>query len=512
MPVQTIGQIYTPNNAGELRDQFLRDVRLEAISAGLTAPPVTPNTDWYILGTAVANLCLIGLANTAIGLDAQSILDAEGDDLEKIRKAYGVPEVGPSPATGAVRLTVTGSVTLPAGSQFLYPNGLRGQTTATLINPTDGDEVPVIAIDSGKQTNLAGGNIVRFVTPPVGIATEATVSVGSPITGGTDGEPIGDPIGDTRKRERILETLRNKPAGGNWAHIREIAKDALGSVEDCYVYPALGGPGSVKVVPVKPFDLDNNDFSRAMSTAALDVVQAAIQAQLPTPQQVVIQAAADQAVDVALQVSIPASALAGGNGRGWVDPAPWPPLVAADAGRVLITTTVTDGATIVVGANSSTGPVNGQTHIAWWSSADRKFLTALVVSASGVAGTWSLSLDRALVGKNAALPQVGDFICPAAFNLDRYGAEWVAIVGAMGPGENTVSYDPRLPRALRHPFITDEDPIDLNAVALTDLAQKFAEMTNVAYSYTSQTSPVVPSTVDLPPNILVPHNFGVYPL
>lgn len=505
MPVQSIGQIYTPNNAGELRDQFLRDVRLAAMAGGLAEPPVTPNTDWYVLGTAAANLCLIGLANTAIGLDAQSILDAEGDDLEKIRIGYGIPEVAPSPAAGAIRLTVTGAVTLPSGTQFLYPNGLRGQTGSTLINPTDGDEVPVIAVDTGKQTNLASGNIVRFIAPPVGIATEATVSVGSPITGGTDAED------DRRKRERILETLRNKPAGGNWAHLREMAKDALGSVQDCYVYPALGGPGSSKVVPLKALDPDNNDFSRSLSTAALDVVQAAIQAQLPTPVQTVVQASADELVDVTLQISIPPSALSGGNGRGWLDPAPWPPLVGADAGRVTITS-VTDGSQFVIGANTATGPVDGQTHIAWWSKKDRKFQIALVVFSGGPAGTWTVRLDRALIGKNAAPPEPGDFICPAAFNLDRYGEEWVAFMGSMGPGENALSYDPRLPRALRHPFITDEDPIDLNAVALTSIAQKFSEMTNIAYAFTSQTTPTVPATIDLPPNILVPQSFGVYPL
>src|SRR5690348_8991340 len=104
MVITENGQLSTPKNAAEIRDQMLRDLRLAAIDAGLDEPPVQPGTDWFLLSTAISNICLIGFANVSIGLDAQNILTATGDDLDQIRIGYGLPEVAPSPATGKVKI------------------------------------------------------------------------------------------------------------------------------------------------------------------------------------------------------------------------------------------------------------------------------------------------------------------------------------------------------------------------------------------------------------------------
>jgi hypothetical protein len=494
------GAIFVPKSSAELRDQFLRDVRLAAIDTGVDEPPVQPGTDWYLIGSALAELELIGLANIAIADEDRSVLTATGDALDDIREAYGLPEVEPSGSSGKIRPTIQGATTIVAGTEFVMPNGLRGRTTDTVISPVDGDEISAEAIDTGKRTNLAGGQIVRFTSPPANVAVDARVSFGSPLTGGTDEET------DDRKRDRILNVLRNKPAGGNWAHVRQNVLDNVGSIVDCYVYPALGGPGSAKVVPVKDFDPDNNDFSRAATDAMLDSARQFVHADLPTPQEIVVQASADQNVDAALHVTIPASVQSGGNGRGWTDATVWPGGVST---RVLVTNYVDATPRLDVDAATATSPTAGTTHVAWWSPDDRKFYTALVTAVGGSAGAWQLTLDRPLVSKDGTVPAAGDYVSPAAQNLDKYGKSWVDLFRKLGPGENT-SDAFRLPRASRHPFVDDEDPSDLTTPALLDLVKSNPEITDIEYGYLNDGTANVPADVEDAPNILVPRHFGVY--
>ncbi len=506
MPITATGQIYTPQNAAEIRDQFLRDIRLGALDFGLDEPPVTPGTDWFLLGTSVANIALIGFANVTIGLDAQNILTAVGDDLDQIRIAYGLPEVAPTPSTGKIKIRVDGSVTVNDGEGFLLPNGLRGEVVGTYVDPADNAELDVTCIDTGEGTNLGASETVRFTSPPVNLRTEATVSDGSPLTGGTDAED------DERKRDRILNVLRNKPSGGNWSYIRDVALAALGSVQDCYVYPALGGPGSAKVVVVKDFDEDQANFSRELSTSALATVEAAIQAAMPIPQEIVVDTAADQTCDVTLQVTLPASSLSGGNGLGWVDSQPWPPLVGGDSGTIAISSVAAGNDVITVDAATTTAPINGQTHIAWWSRVDQKFYTALVLSHSGATTAWVLTLDRALVSSDGTGPSIangGDFISPAAVNMESYSTEWRGLFRSLGPGENTSDANV-IPRALRHPFVVSEDPSDITTKTISTWVNKFSEITAYTIASAPTTTPTVPSLRATPPNVLVPRKFAIY--
>jgi len=498
-----MADLFQPPNAAYLRDQFLRDLRLGAIDANLAEPPTQPGTDWYLLGDGVSNISILGFANLEQSESAQNILTATGDDLEELRIAEGLPEVPPAPATGKIVITVLGATTLADGQKFLYPNGKTGKVVGTYVGPANGTEVNAIAIDTGSVTNLGAGETVRFISPPVNIAIEAKVSTSAPLTGGTDEEK------DDRKRDRILNSRRNKPAGGNWAHLRQMALDALGSVQDCYVYPALGGPGSGKVVPVKDIDPDNLDFSRTLSSTALGLIRAAIQSQMPNPQQVVIQAANDSPADFTLQLELPASALSGGNGEGWTDATPWPPLVVGDAGRVSISSVGANLDALTLTAGTSTAPVDGLTHVSWFSSADRKVYTALVTGHSGSAGAWVVNLDRPLVDKTGAGPTIGDLVSPTAQNIEHYAATWIDIMRKLGPGENTA--DPaRLPRAKRHPFTNDEDPSSITRAVLGKFTSAHPEMSDIAIAYASPSAPAVPANVKTAPNILIPRSFAIY--
>jgi uncharacterized phage protein gp47/JayE len=491
--------LYSPRNAGELRDRILRDLRLGAIDTGLTEPPTQPGSDWYLLATGVANMAILGYSNELTAEQAANVFDATGEELDKIRAGEGLPEVALSGSTGKIVITALGAATIPNGQELRLPNGLRIRTVGAVVNPADQSEVDVEAVDVGTGTNLAGGETVAWVVAPTNIGATAKVSEGTPLAGGTDGED------DARKRDRILNARRNRPAGGNWAQLRQFAIEARGDVQDAYVYPALGGPSSVKIVPVRAFDRDAGIYTRALSTAAMAQIRSAVQARVTESVEVVVQEPTDQNCDAFIELELPASAMSGGNGLGWVDEAPWPP----NFGEV---TDVDANDQLTIDVTTATAPVDGVTHVAWWSPTDRKFYVRLVVAHSGGTGAWLVSLDSPLVGATGEGPAVGDYVSPAAYNLDAYGAAWVDALEALGPGENTADED-RLPRALRHPFISDEDPCALTTTTVARWVNRFPEITNFEASITP-TTPTVPGDNDSadPPGVLVPRHFAIGPV
>ncbi len=490
--------LYQPRNADELRDRMLRDLRLGAIDAGLEEPPTQLGSDWHLLATMCAGPALLGFSNINAAESSANVFDATGDDLDRIRDADGLPVIDQSGSAGKIVVTILGATTIPNGTELRLPNGLRIQTVGNYINPSDQDELDVEAIDKGPGTNLASGAKVTFVTAPVNVAETAVVSDGTPLTGGTDTE------GDAAKRDRILNRRRNRPAGGNWAQLREWAREARGDVLDAYVMPALGGPGSTKIVPVRKFDRENGSYTRAHSTAAILQIRSYIHARVGEPFEVVVEVPADESCDAVIAVKLPQSALSGGNGQGWTDAAPWPPVAGP------LTTNPTTNDQLTVGAVTATAPVAGQTHIAWWSPRDRRFFVRLVTAQSGSSGSWLITLDSPLVDSTGEGPLDDDLISPAAYNLDAYGAAWVDALEALGTGENSDDSDV-VPRALRHPYVTDEDPAGLTNTTVAGWAAKFPEITDFDATITPD-EPTVPAGADDPPNILVPRHFSIIPI
>jgi len=496
------GKIYVPASAEEIRDEFLTDIRLEADNQGISAP-VQPGTDWHVLGTAAANMALIMYANISIADSNGDVLNSTGDELDAIRIAYGLPEVLESPSSGKVVASVLGggAITIPDGTEFTFPNGLRGKSSGAFVGITDGADIDVIAIDGGEETNLAAGEVVRWVSPPLNLETEARVSVNGPLTGGTDEET------DARKRDRILNRLQNLPAGGNVGFVIETALNSLGSLQYAFVYPALGGPGSMKVALIRDYDESLSDFTRVLGAGAATVVRSALHAEMPSPMEIVVQSAAGEDNDVALTLDIPDAATSGGNGSGWQDDTVWPDLAGGDT-RVFVSL-VTSTSQIRVNASTAVSPIAGQTHISWWSLTDQRFYTRLVTVVGGGAGAWDLTLDAPLVASDGTIVAIGDFVCPAAVNIDAYAETWRAAMRNLGPGENTADAN-RLPRALRHPFIADDWPSSLNLRVLRNFVDKHDEINDAAWSYRLLTAPTVPGAVSTAPNFLSSRQFGVY--
>jgi len=495
-------QGFIPDSALALRDDLLTDFRLEASKYSVVSPAVTPGTDNWFFFTAVANAGMLQYSNISTVRPAITPLDAQDEDLENWRKALGLPVVQASPASGKLTVTVAGggSVTISDGQQFLYPSGLRGKVDGNHLNVFDEDDVSVVAIDTGSATNLDSGAKVRFVNPPFNVATEARVSVNGPLTGGFDTET------EERKRERVLNRLQNTPAGGNWGHLRELAFNTLPSVQQCYVYPALGGPSSAKTTILKAFDRKRRDFHRAFQSGALSLVRDAIHAEFSTGDEQVVGTCFEEAADVALALDLPASSLSGGSGLGWIDQAPWPP--AGSGTRVTITGS-SSSLVITVNAATATAPLPGLTHIMWWPPGDQKMRTFLVVDVSGSSGAWVLTLDQPLVDDSGNGVSIGDYISPACAGAEAYGATFLDLMEKLGAGENTTSVD-RLPRSKRHPFVGDGPDIGITANFLSDFVAAHDEIIDAEFSYVPVTDPSVPGSVELDPHVLVPRHFGVY--
>jgi uncharacterized phage protein gp47/JayE len=525
-------QVYVPGSAEELREYGLRIFRLEAqrqpgLDPALVDQATRPKGDQWITFTGFANMAWILFANIRINDNDANLLTAEEDALDEIRQAEGLPVVPATPSTGSLQVIFAAGATanITNGQEFQLPNGNRGRVVGSHIGVPNTDppaEVPVQTIDTGFGTRLDGGETVQWIpTPPTNLSKDAIVSVNDPLTGGTDEE------NDERKRLRILNKRQNAPAGGNWADKVAKALDSLGAVQMAFVYPALGGPGSEKVALVREIDPDNNSVSRELSVTAQNTVRAALQAAFPGQNERVVQSVADEPFDASVEVALPAASTSGGSGQGWLDDTVWPPHNTTPDAPVTITDVVSTSQ-IEVDADTVIEPIDGQTHVSWWSSVDQKFHTRLVIGHSGSAGAWLLSLDAGIVDRFGAPPQIGEYISPAAVQLERYGQQWIRSVGTLGPGENTDDAN-RLPRAARHPT-PDQDlvveivgpagnvtkriaiprwPTELTITQL-DAIKKGTSITDIEWLTRSLTAPTVPASVADPPNVLVGRHFGIY--
>lgn len=500
------GQLYIPDTAQEILDNHVQDFDLECRRLGITAA-VQPGTENWLFFRAVANGSMLQYANIGTLRAALTPLTAEGVDLEAWRIELGLPVVEPSGAAGKLTVKVAAgqAITVPNGQRFTLPNGLRGHVFGTHLGVVDGSDVSVVMDDTGSATNAKADTKVRFSNAPFGLDTEARVSRASPLTGGFDEES------QPRKRERILNRLGTSAGGGNWGQHRETAFNALATVQDAFVYPALGGPASEKVVIVRSFDIERNDFHRQAADAAVTIVRDAIHKANSGSVTIVVDTVEEQSSDIALSVDIPASALSGGNGLGWVDQEPWP--ISSGHSTPVQVLSVTSSTAIRIGAvdDAASVVVAGLTHIAWWAPGDMTFHIALVLSATQDFTEWDITVDIPLVDADGNLVAVGDFICPPAVNMSGYRTTFLALMNALGAGENVTPGSADLPRRLRHPDTTDGVQMSVTSQFLGSFQRRHPEISAASFLYATPTSPSVPASVEDRPNILIPRHFALYP-
>lgn len=152
---------------------------------------------------------------------------------------WGVPRLLPQFAVGNVTVSCSQQVIFPAGTQMSIDGSVRWQTTSEVtIGSGQTGTLPVQAVTAGSSGNVAGGAALTLVSPIAGVTALAVDSNG--LAGGTDLEDVES------WRSRIIDNIRNPPAGGSRADYIQWCK-AAGAA---YVNPVRGwlGDGTLGVL------------------------------------------------------------------------------------------------------------------------------------------------------------------------------------------------------------------------------------------------------------------------
>jgi len=257
----------------DLEKGFLEDIELGATDAGVDVPPTGPGTHFGLTALGAGNLGSLVPTNIAL---ADSDLDprtSTGDALDELREGDGLPVVGATSGAGLLSALAYGRVNIPAGLRFQCPGGAIGITTTSAINVTRLQTeltIPFSLLTPG-ETGLKVDAQVVFLGGPLNLATSGH------ITEIEDGQDLES---DEHKRGRIMNRRQFPVQGGNWSQLRETALNVPG-VDDAYVYPALGGPSSQRVVLLQNGSLDNN-WRRAVEPTVLEAAKTRFAEEYPT--------------------------------------------------------------------------------------------------------------------------------------------------------------------------------------------------------------------------------------
>ncbi len=182
--------------------------------------------------------------------------DAEG--LEAIADEYGLSRTAAVAATGEVDATGTTGTVIPAGTELQSSTGQRYTVDEDVTVAGGTATLTVTASTAGEDGNEDSGGTLIFVSPIVGIDTEATVASGG-ITGGADEET------DAELRDRVLLRKRNPPHGGCEYDYEAWALEYPG-VTRVWTFPEYQGIGTIGVTFVMD---DSTPYIPSAATRAL---------------------------------------------------------------------------------------------------------------------------------------------------------------------------------------------------------------------------------------------------
>lgn len=374
------------------------------------------------------------------------------DELKVLAGELGLTEILPAVGASGFVTVVTsgGGATILAGTIAVYePTGIRYQCTTTALY-TNGAQVPVQAIDTGPNTDLAPDSTVKWQSPPAGLGQNATVyedAQGNGLTGGRDEESQAELV------RRIQDALANPAVAGNVSEYRKKATETPGvAVQDGFGYPCIQGPGTIGFVfTLRP---DATGGSRIPSAGQRSAVKAHVVGQMPADDSYLDCALLSQSTTLALRVRWRPETV------GWKDSVPWP---AYEANKVTVAAAPTPTATTfrLETAGSPGAPQVGQT-IAFFDRANERFVAKQIKTVSG-AGPWDITCETALNASDTSYtPVTGDIACPWSDLLSGLVEPLLAEFDKLGPGEQVASsYDTGGLRQKREPRSAEAWPSTL---------------------------------------------------
>jgi uncharacterized phage protein gp47/JayE len=455
------------------------------------------------------------IVDTALPLFAQAQQNAEGttlngqtfEELQDTAEDEGLPRL--LPAAGAVGFLVitaaVGGTTISAGATATHlPTGRKYQCGETRLY-FDAQPVPVVAVNSGPDTDLSAGTVLQWDSPALGCGLTATVfeqSDGTGLTGGRAEETREELI------LRIRNSRGNPAASGNDASYQEVAKRTPGvPVSAVFTYPAIQGPGtSCLLFLLRPSKLGG---SRIPSAAAIAAVKGYVIGKMPKDDSVPFGVVLSSSVDVVLRVR-----WAKGIAK-WSDGVQWPPqYVVSEEYKVHSVGTISPSTIPVTTASGTpTAPQVGQT-IALWDRANLRFVPKRILTVSGV-NPWTLTFD---LSNNASdqsfVPAVGDIISPWSDSLDQIPALIAAYFETLGTGEqvNTLltSFFDEGYRERRSPASPLEWPNTITS-RMTDAVEKLAAIESVTIQAPSIPFDTPPGTKGVSAYLLELAKLAIYP-
>jgi len=387
----------------QIRDDYLRTYRNALINRGIANPDVSEGTEIY--GKALSLAQQIYGASVAVPLaaDAQMPDSAQGDDLVRICKPYGLALRPAGPSSGPLVLTASIATPLAVvqGAQLIDPNGLIYEVATGGSYTPGGAPVPIVSVATGSATQLTAGTVLRWVQPPAYATQTALVGAGG-LTGGTDAETYEG------LRARLLDRLQNPPNGDNWASLVADAEDSATAVQKAFAYQACNGPSTEHVAVVGAATATSKSRAVDGLVTMPTVVVPSVLAARPFYVETIVTTTQDYPFDLSIGLSLPASQLASpqGPGGGWTDGNPFP-MPSASAGYTVngaptaaTVTAVTSSTAFAV--TSGVAPVIGS-QICWVSRDDWQLRTAKVLSAGTVGGgIWTITIDTPFVSATSS--------------------------------------------------------------------------------------------------------------
>lgn len=417
------------DDRADIIEKYQRDHKLrnQGAETGVGTPP-------YLDAVLLADQ-LMPIHAAAIQLGRALQLDGKSlDELEELAAQLGVPLQGATGSNGYVTVrTSTGGSSILSGDELTdQVTGLRFRCTQTKLY-TNGEDVPVAAIDTGPTTNLDAETVLQWTAPRPGCSPTCTVmeqTNGDGLSGGADAE------GREQIIAKIIDRLSNPAASGNVADYRATIKETPGvQIEEAFCYPAIYGPGTIGwTITVAP----NKYGSRLPSTAVSTLVRDYIFGQMPKSDLQFYLDPTAQTVDVVAKVTWAESAAQ------WLNETPWPayfeesPGSGSGAVQVGTVTSATYFQLVTANADYSTcGDISAGIVFAIWDPTQRKFIRKTALSVSGT-GPWMVTIDTSYDASDATYtPTTGQRVMPWSDSLDSLVAAAIAYFDGVGPGPIT---------------------------------------------------------------------------
>jgi len=485
--------------AEQVTADYTRTIQNGLFNIGIENANVGEGTYDHLRGVAIGQIVEDAGNQMQLRANAQMPDSAEGEDLERICRPFGLRLRSAGPSAGFLILESSVSpVLIPEGSQLIDQNGLSYRVRIQ-NNYSDGDLVPILAVDTGARTNLPANSTLRWVSPPPFVASTTKVSSGG-LSGGVDAES------HEGLRQRLFDYLQHPPGGSNWSQVNLNAEKSSTFVAKAFCYPAVYGPSTLHVACAGSVTATDRDRS-IPADILTNVITPYVLGEHPQFADITVTGCAAYPIDTIFELSIPTSAKASppGPGGGWLDGNPFP-VIAYTVGFV---GTVYSSADFTV--QSEAAPIVGDT-VAYVSPTNHKYYEGRITGFSDMGGNiWRIQIDTPFYNDdaNSVAIQLGDIVWPGCENGALYVQTVLDTFAGMGPAEKSNNAT-LLKNGKRKPLSEYSYPSQVGGKFLRALVQSSNEVQDASYGEPVDTVPANDTYQD-PPWIAVPRHIAFYP-